>query len=163
MEDVDPPSVHPIVFDRIPARSIWTTVLCTKGAADPSGLDAYCWRRLCTTFNAASNDLCHSLAVLAKRLCTAFVDPKGVSPLLACHLIALDKCPGVRPIGIEETQWRIITKAIRLATKGALQEAASPMQLCASPIAIIEAAIRSLFAHEDIEAVLLVDATNAFN
>ena len=126
------------------ARSIWTAVLHTKGAAGPSGLDAYCWRRLCTTFNAASNDLCHFLTLLAKRLCTTLVDPKGISPLLACRLIALDKCPGVTPIGIGETQRRINAKTILVATKGDLQEAAGPKQLCAGQIAGIEAAIHAI-------------------
>ena len=38
--------------------------------------------------------------------------PKCVSPLLACRLIALNKNPGVRPIGIGDTARRIIAKAI---------------------------------------------------
>ena len=45
----------------------------------PSGLDAHCchcWRRMCISFKSASNDLCHSLVLLAKHLCTTFVDPK---------------------------------------------------------------------------------------
>ena len=146
MEDVDPPSVHPIVFDCITARSIRTAVLRTKGAAGPSGLDAYCWRRLCTTFSVASNNLRHSLALFGKRLCTTLVDPKGISPLLACRLIVLDKCPGVRPtcIGIRETQRRIIAKAVLLATKGDLQEAVGPKQLGADQIAGIGAAIHAV-------------------
>lgn len=147
----------------ITASSIWSAALRTKGA---SGLDTHCWRRLSTAFKAASSDLCHSLALLAKRLCTTFVDPKGIAPLLACRLIALDKCPGVRPIGICETQRRIIAKAVLLATKGDLLDAAGPRQLCAGQIAGIDAAahgMRSLFSREDTEGVLLVDATNAFN
>ena len=39
------------------------------------------------------------------------VDPNGLSALLACRLVALDKNPGVRPIGICETVRRIIAKA----------------------------------------------------
>ena len=45
-------------------------------------------------------------------------------------------------------------------------EAAVPLQLCAGQDAGCEAAIhamRSLFAEENTEAVLLVDASNAFN
>ena len=94
------PEVHPVVFDSIDARAIRFAALNTRGAAGPSGLDAHCWRRLCTSFHAASWDLCHSLALLARKLCVSFVDPTGLSAFLACRLIALDKCPGVRPIGI---------------------------------------------------------------
>ena len=71
-----PPSVHPVVFDQINANSIRAAALRTNGAAGPSGIDAHSWRRLCTSFKSASNELCHSLALLARRLCTQFVDPQ---------------------------------------------------------------------------------------
>ena len=62
----DPPSVHPVIFDSIDASSIRSAALSTKGTGGPSGLDAHCWRRLCTSFHSASKDLCHSLALLAR-------------------------------------------------------------------------------------------------
>ena len=99
-------------------------------------------------------------------LCTTLVDPCGLSALLACRLIALDKCPGVRPIGVCETARRIISKAILAVTKDDLQEAAGSLQLCAGQVAGIEAAIHAMrdsFHDEGVEAVLLVDASNAFN
>jgi hypothetical protein len=138
------PQIHPVVFDQINATSIRSAALRTKGAAGPSGLDAHCWRRLCTSFKAASDDLCHSLALLARRLCVSFVDPRGLSCLLACRLIALDKCPGVRPIGICETARRIISKAVLSVAKADLQEAAGSLQLCAGQIAGIEAAVHAM-------------------
>ena len=61
---------------------------------------ARCWRRLCSAFGKASDDLCHALALPAKRMCCNFVDPQILAPLLACRLIALEKMPGVRPIGV---------------------------------------------------------------
>ena len=158
--------VHPIVFDQITATSIRSAALRTKGAAGPSGIDAHNWRRLCTSFKADSNNLCHALALVAKRLCTYYVDPEGLLPMMACRLIALDKCPGVRPIGICATVWRIIAKAVLFATKGDLQEATGSQQPCTEQIAGIEAAVhavRLLFSAEDTEAIILVDASNAFN
>ena len=89
-----PPKVHPVVFDSINAHLIRSTALRTSGAAGPSGLDAHAWRRMCTAFKAASKSLCQSLADVAKRLCSSLVDPEGLGPLLACRLIALNKCPG---------------------------------------------------------------------
>ena len=57
----------------------------------------------CTSYKAASHELCQSLAITAQRLCTNLVDPSAIAPLLACRLIALNKNPGVRPIGIGDT------------------------------------------------------------
>ena len=93
-------------------------------------------------------------------------DPNGLSALLACRLIALDKCPGVRPIGICETARRIISKAVLTVTKSDIQEAAGSLQLCAGQISGMEAAVHAIkesFQNEETEAVLLVDASNAFN
>ena len=92
-----PPEIHPIVFDSIDARLIHSTALRTSVAAGPSGLDAHAWRRLCTAFKSASNSLCQLLAEVAKCLCSSLVDSQGLSPFLACRLIALDKCPGSAP------------------------------------------------------------------
>ncbi len=100
-----PSNVHPVVFNSIDAAVIRTAALCTTGAAGPSGIDAKGWRRLCTAFKTASAYLCHCLALLAKRISTTYVDPNGLSPFLACRLIALNKNPGVRPIGLCETAW----------------------------------------------------------
>ena len=85
---------------------------------------------------------------------------------MASRLIALDKNPGVRPIGIGDTARRIIAKAILNITRQDVQEAAGSVQLCAGQIAGIEAAVhavRSFFQSEETEALLLIDASNAFN
>ena len=61
------------------------------GAAGPSGLDASAWRRMCTSFQTVSDDLCDALSPVARHLCTSFVDPTGLSSFDACRLFALDK------------------------------------------------------------------------
>ena len=71
----DPPPVHPVIFDSIDKGVIRSAALKASGAAGPSGLDAYCWRRLCTCFGPASSDLCQALADVAKRLCTTYLSP----------------------------------------------------------------------------------------
>ncbi len=161
-----PLDVHRVTFDPIDASLIRSIALSTKGAAGPSGLDAYTWRRMCTSFKTASNALCHSLALTAKRLCTTLVDPRCISPLLACRLIALDKNPGVRPIGIGELPRRIIAKAALSVTRSDILDSAGSTQLCAGQTAGAESAVhavRQCFQQEGTEAVLLVDASNAFN
>ena len=77
-----------------------------------SGLDAYAWRRLCSLFKLASQDLCHALAAVGKKICSSNVHPEDISTFVACHLIPLDKNPGVRQIGVGEVPRRIIAKAI---------------------------------------------------
>ena len=49
---------HFILFDQLDGQMIRKTVLKTEGTAGPSGLDAVAWKRLCTSFQSASNDLC---------------------------------------------------------------------------------------------------------
>ncbi len=82
------------------------------------------------------------------------------------HRLHYIKCPGVRPIGVGETVRRIIGKAILAVIKVDVLEAAGTLQLCAGQEAGSEAAIhamRSIFEDTESEAVLLADATNAFN
>ena len=103
---------HPVIFEALDGSVIRAAALRTSGSAGPSGLDAYGWRRLCSSLKSASPELCCSIAILACRLCTSFVDPEIVLPLVSCRLIALDKNPGVRPIGVGEVVRRIISKAV---------------------------------------------------
>ena len=162
----EPPPVHPVIFDSLDASCIRSAALHTDGAAGPSGIDALGWRRMCTSYKSASNELCQSLAATARRLCTCFVEPESISPLLACRLIALSKNPGVRPIGIGETVRRIIAKSVLSVIRGDIQDAAGTVQLCAGQISGTEAAVhavRTLFERDETEAVMLVDASNAFN
>ena len=77
----------------------------------------------------SSDDLCHSLSLVARRLCTTYVNPICLPPLLACRLVALDKCPGVWPIGIRETARRIISKAVLSVFRYEVQNAAGSFQL----------------------------------
>ena len=87
--------VHPVLFDCIDGDTIRNTAIRTNGSVGPSGLDANGWKRLCTSFQNPSSDLCNSLAMVARRIRTIYVDPAGIAAFTACRLIALDKCPGV--------------------------------------------------------------------
>ena len=162
-----PPELVPniILFDTLNAELIRKVSMETEGAAGPSDLDATAWRHLCCSFQS-SFDLCAALASVAKRICATFIDPKCLSAFVACRLVPLDKCPGVRPIGIGETIQRIIGKAI-LATIGQnIIDAAGPLQLCVGQQAGCEAAVHamsSLYDSQTTEAILLVDALNSLN
>ena len=160
---IDP---HPVIFDRITGPLIRSIALRTEGAAGPSGIDAQGWRRLCSSFQQASSELCEALASLCKRICSSYVDPCGLTAFVACRLIALNKCPGVRPIGIGEVVRRIMGKAILATIGDDIQEAVGALQVCAGQQAGCEAAVyamREISEDPSSEAVLLVDASNAFN
>ena len=154
---------HPVIFERLTIRN---AALHTKGSAGPSGINSFGWKRLCTSFKNISDDLCSSLALVARKLCTTYVDPRGIVPLTAGLLIALDKTPGVRPIAVGETVCRIIGKAILFIIRQDILEAAGMLQLCVGQEPGGEAvihAMRQLFQDDTSEAVILVDDTNAFN
>ena len=162
----DTPAVHSVVFDAFNASVVCAAALRTVGAAGPSGIDAHGWRRLCTSFHAASDELCGAIALFARQLCTTFVSPDILSPFLGCWVNALDKSPEVQPIGVCEVVRRIMAKAALYVIQNDIQAAAGLHQLCAAQIAGTEAAVHavsSVFNHNDSDAILLVDATNAFN
>ena len=163
--DGEPRAVNPITFEGLDADSIRQAALHTHGAAGSSGLNAYAWRRLCSSFKSASNSSCTALADVGRRIATTNVNPEGLEAFVACRLIALDKCPGVRPIGVGEVP-RSIANAILRVIGNDVVDPAGPFQLCAGQVGGCEAAVhamRSVFQTPNNEAVLLVDANNAFN
>ena len=149
---------HPIVFDGITSEVIRVSALHTEGSAGPSGVDAMSWRRLCTAFGQKSNDLCSALAAFARSICTTYVDLSGLTAYTSCRLVPLDKCPGVRPVGIGEVVRRIIGKAVMRTVKHDLQDAVGTIQLCAGQVAGCEAAVhamRHIFAEDELKLLFL--------
>ena len=155
-----------MIFDGLTGEKIRKTILRCSGSAGPSGMDVAAWQRLCTAFRGASTDLCNSIAAVGRKLCTEELGGESLSAYVACRLIALDKSPGVRPIGVAEVLRRIIGKAIMSIVKVDIQQAAGHQHLCAGQGAGVDAAIhalRKVFDCDNVEGVLLVDASNAFN
>ena len=162
------PIVEPVIFENIDAELVYKAAKITKGACGPSGLDSDTWRRiLCSkSFGKSSSDACDSIARACRRLCTENVDPQPIAPLLNCRLIPLDKNPGIRPIGIGEVLRRIMGKTVVMFLKPEIINSVGPLQLSAGQEGGCEAACHAMsdiFAEDDCQGVLLVDATNAFN
>ena len=160
-----PGETHPVIFDRLDHNVIRSAVLHCQGSAGPSGLDAASWRRLCTMYHGSSKALCSAIARMARRIATENIHPQVLRSFIACRLIPLSKNPGVRPIGICETLRRIIGKAIMKIVGPDIQSVVGTSQLCAGQKSGCEVAVHLMqrLYEGDIEGVLLVDATNAFN
>ena len=72
----DPPqNINPIVYCNLDSACILNAALHTHGASGLSGLDAFAWRRLCSSFKSASEDLCSALAATGRRICTKSTSP----------------------------------------------------------------------------------------
>ena len=173
----EPQIPNPIIYESIDASVIQKAALHTKGAAGPSGMDANGWRRILISrnFGKTTDDLCKSVAKMAKKLCTTNIEIEtingnttlSIESYIACRLIPLEKKPsGVRPIGIGEVLRRIIGKAILSVFKSDVMNGAGSLQLCAGQSSGCEAAIHAMtniFEEDETDGILLVDASNAFN
>ena len=121
-------------------------------------------------FGKQATDLRHSLAGMARILCTKSIKhaearPTSIEAYTSCRLIPLDKNPGVRPIGIREVIRCIIEKSIISVSKPEILSSAESLQLCAGLPSGCEAATRALqkIFEEEVTDAVLVDASNAFN
>jgi len=91
---------------------------------------------------------------------------ESLQSFLAARLVPLDKQPGIRPIGVGEVLRRISGKLAMAIVKDDVITSGSRVQMCSGQKGGSEAAIhamRAAFESQAAEAVILVDAANAFN
>ena len=139
-----------------------------QGGAGPGGCDANHWQDSLVRFGAHSSRLRESVASLSRKLGNSIVPWENIRALMSSRLIALDKCPGVRPVDVGETLRRVIGKVVCMVTKIDAESVCGVSQLCAGLGAGIEGAVHALnelFDDHSREGwgVLMVDAKNAFN
>ena len=119
-----------------------------------------------TCYGSTSNRLCTALALAARCLCTEEVRVCHLSAFTAPRLIPLDTSRGVRPIAVGEVFRRIIGETVARIVEQDVIDLTVPLRLCSGVPSACEAtiyAMDSLFRGPDVEAILLVDASNAFN
>ena len=155
-------------FDSIDEETIAKAAQLTKGAAGPSHVDAKHYRHilLSNKYKTENKQLREQIAKLARKLASTIVDPATLEAFICCRLVPLDKQPGIRPIGIGEVMRRIIGKAVGWTIRPDLMKSAGPLQAAGGAKGGAEAAIhamRTIFEDESTDAVILVDASNAFN
>ena len=162
-----------VLFEGIDALSIQNAAKDIDGAGGPSQVSAQIWKHMiCSRFHLKESEkLAQTIADFVKILCTEQIPSQYLTEFLAGRLIPLDKDPGsespeIRPIGIGEVLRRIASNAVTRFLKNDIQLAAGALQTCSGTESGIEAAIHAMKAHyeeEECEAVLLIDAKNAFN
>ena len=162
-----PERIHPVKFEVIDVEMTRKAVMEKRGGSGHSGLDADGWKRilLSKNFGESSSDLCQTLTKVIKKHWTEQLST-SLEGFLACQLILFKKNPGLRPIGVGEVLRRIIRKVIVSVVRNDITSSVGSLQVCAGHEAGCEAAIHAMhtiFEDEKTEAVLLVDADNAFN
>src|SRR5436190_11021138 len=93
------------------------------GGGGPGGSNSEQWSDFLLRYGKKSYSLRDAVAALANELCNNEVEWKRIHALMSCRLIALDKCPGVRPIGIGESLRRILSKCVLEITRNEVTEA----------------------------------------
>ena len=91
-------------------------------------------------FGYASEELRVVVARLAEWMTNSSPLWVAYCALMACCLVALNKRPGVRPVGIEEMLRRALDKLIMRAARDKSKTACGNLQLCAGLEAGIEGA-----------------------
>ena len=116
---VDTSSAYPAVEDIvITFAQIEKTARKLLGSAGPSGADSDHWKSLLLRFGSQSEMLRDCIATLACKMSNEVLPWKKLRALMSCRLIALDKRPGIRPMGVGECLRRLLAKSISDCTKG---------------------------------------------
>ena len=169
LDEREIPAVEPVIFEEIDASMVCKAAEQTSGSGGPTRLDADAWKHIICSrvFGKVSEDFANAIAMSARRMCRENITHSYLSLLWECRLVPLMKeDDGVRPVGIGEPLRRIIGKCVLKVVGGDVQMAAGALQTCAGVDSGVEAAIHAMadtFNSVDCEAVLLVDAENAFN
>ena len=130
------------VYSGINSEMVRQAALRTKGCGVPVVLTRMASDE---SFKQSSMKLCEAIATMAKTLCTQYIDPSTIEPLVASRLIPLDKGEGaVRLIGVGEMIRRICGKCVMNIAKKDAVEAGGSLQLCSGQKSGSEAAMLSV-------------------
>ena len=133
-----------------------------------SGVDSQQWNELLLKFGKPSEELREAVASLTRKLANNIIPWEDIRALKAKKLIALDKCPGVRPIGVGDFLDRLCCKVMIEVVGDDVQHVCLADQICSGLKSGIEASIHSFTDIFNSKAhtgwgLLLNDAVNGFN
>ena len=166
----DPDDLPPLLHLTVTEDTVKQAAKNLQGAAGPDGLPGDLVKQWLTKYGPTSRKLRMVIADLTN-LCANTTLSDSEAPLIAAlldsSLIALDKNPGVRPIGVGTIWRRLMAKTVLIAADPSIKLALEASQLCGTKGGI-EAAIHAVNGLWDKHAldpefgVLLLDAENAF-
>ncbi|CEL92308.1 unnamed protein product, partial [Vitrella brassicaformis CCMP3155] len=116
------------------------------------------WQTFLFRYDAKSDRLRAAVASLVSTLTNTIVPWDNIKALRACRIIALDKCPGVRPIGVGEVLSRLAGKCMAMVTRSDLKTTCGTDQLCIGVKGGLEGAVHAvndLFQEDETEGLLL--------
>ncbi len=108
------------------------------GSAGLGGTDSHAIQHWLLRFGTASQKLCTVLVEFTNWMSNCFPPWPAFQALMAGRLVALDKCPGVCPLGVSENWRRAIAKTLLLVAGNEAKEACSIDHICAGLKAGIE-------------------------
>ena len=117
-------------------------------------------------FFQSSNSLYNALSACTRYLFTSTVDPDVLNPFMASQLIALNQHSGVDPFQVEQFVQCVLGKALLYTVGPDITDMRGSSLLCAGQDCCCEVklyAVHHLFNSLQCEAVLFLDAQNAFN
>ena len=115
-----------------------------SGAAGALGAEAMELRNWLLCFGCVSEELRVVVARLDEWMANSSPPWASYRALMACRLVALDKRPGLRPMGIGEMLRRALAKLVMRAAGDQAKTACGNFQLCAGLKAGIEGATHAV-------------------
>ena len=115
-----------------------------SGTAGALGVEVIDLRNWLLRIGCALEELRVVISRMADWMANSFPPWAAYRALMACHLVALDKRPGVRPVGIGEKLCRALAKLIIRASGYQAKTACGNLQLCAGLEAVIEGATHAV-------------------
>ena len=149
--------VHDILFRAIDGSLIRWMKLRSSGSAGGSGMDAAMVKHLCNSFKGSFNVLFDAFASFARRLASKCVDPIIVVAFFACHLISLNKNPGIQLICVCKIICRVIGKTSLSVIGSDIQSVTGVIQLCSGQLGGCEAAVHAMqkiYDNDNVDSIL---------
>ena len=160
------PSLMPL---HISEETVEAVASKLSGSAGLSGMDSSSLKSILLQHGGASKQLRLSVAKFVRWMSNDYPPWAAYRALMMNRLVALNKSPGVRPLGIGDVWRRLFAKCNLVWSGPQAQAACGSDQLCAGLSAGIEGGIHGMSQlWAESEAIhkfgfLLVDARNAFN